>query len=152
MWRILELSRIFYDGQDSYDPHKLLKKFPFTPKSLFKRLEALQTSATSLQDILNNIFEERSILKQLFTVQLAAYEGSSPDKLYVFHNIETLKYMLLGGISPAHQIMGYKPLLHRMSLKGGNATLPEKLAKIVQRIHCRKILKKVQDIEKNVYY
>lgn len=55
--------------------------------------------------------------------------------------------MLLGGISAAHQVMGYKPKLHRMSLKGGNASLPEKLAQAVRRVHCEKALKQVQFIE-----
>lgn len=143
----LEFSRIFYDGKNTHDPHELLKKFPFTLDSLSRKLEALQTTAISLQEILDNIFEEGSILKQIIAIQLAAYEGSTPDKLCIFHNIDTLKYMLLGGISAAHQVMGYKPTLHRMSLKGGNATLPEKLAQAVQRIHHGKTLKQIQYVE-----
>ncbi|WP_032112600.1 flavin monoamine oxidase family protein [Candidatus Paracaedibacter symbiosus] len=145
----LQFSRIFYDGKNFHDPHELLKQFPFTRKSISKKLETLQKTATSIQDILDEIFEEHAVLKQIIEVQLTAYEGSTPHKLSVYHNIETLKYSILGGISAAQQMMGYKPLLHRMSLKEGNATLPEKLAQAVQRVHFNKVLKQVQLTEDN---
>jgi len=146
----MEFSHLFYDGLTFYDPHILLKEQKICPQEVLKKLNSYKDNSITIQDILDALFASSPLLKRIFTFRMAAWEGSLPSKLSIYHNIETLKYMLLGGISPAHQATGYKPLLHLMVIKGGNAHLPLKLAEsLEEKVHLNHILKKVSIVPNN---
>lgn len=141
-----ELSALHYDGQKFHDTSVLQKELSLTSHDLEQKLNTLKASANSLQDVLDNLTGHNSLLNQILAFRLSAYEGSPPPLLSVYHNIETLKHMILGGISSAHQSAN----LRRIMLKGGNATLPLKLAKKLSgHIHVKKALKEAKKMESN---
>ena len=98
-----------------------------------------------MQEVLDELLFDYPIPKRMLTYMLSAYEGLPPRLLSTQpHNIETLKYMILGGLSPAHQMNQVNTVMHRMSLKGGNATLPIKLhERLFPHIHLNKVLRRV---------
>ncbi|MFI4984306.1 MAG: flavin monoamine oxidase family protein [Rickettsiales bacterium] len=135
-----DFNSLFYDGQNFIDAQKLLKNFNLT-SDLDQQLDRVSKTDNSMQEVLDHIFPEDSALKRICTIRLTAYEGSPPTSLSICHNLATLKYMLLGGLSEAHQASNFTPQLHMQSLKNGNAMLPLTLSKhLGNRIKLNKIL------------
>lgn len=135
-------SRAFFYKQKLHDALPILQKHNFTPSTLKKTLDKLAKSSKSIQEVLNKLFPKNSILKRILTFQITAYEGYPPKLLSTFHNIETLKHGILGGVSQAHQAKNLSPKLYIASLKDGNATLPTTIAqKLHDKIHLNKVLK-----------
>ena len=85
-----------------------------------------------------------SLFIKIIAVRLAAYEGASIEKLSPLY-AETLFHMLLGGISSVHQVKREEEnYVDIVSVKGGNALLPEKIARILDtRLHLNRALVKV---------
>lgn len=137
------IAPVFYDGQNCHDIIALLQQNGFTPEMLGKKIDELQKTSTSMQDILDNFFEKKSILHQLFTSHLSAYEGSTPDKLSVYHNIKTFELFMQLYQKSIYQPK-HKNVIFHQSIKGGNAMLPLALARKLHNITLNKILKEVQ--------
>lgn len=133
----------FYDGQNCHDITTLLQQDGITPEVLAKKIDELQKTATSMQDILDNFFKKESILHQLFTSHLSAYEGSTPDKLSVYHNIKTFEFFIQLYQKSINQAE-YKNVILHQRIKGGNAMLPLTLARNLRHITFGKTLKEVQ--------
>jgi monoamine oxidase len=144
-------SRLFYDGRLFQDYHEVIKSnIKLSEEEIKNKLDELAKTKRSMQEVLDDIFAHQPVLKQFFTVFLTAYEGASPDKLSAYHNITTLQYMMLGGVSAAHNITGANPKIAMSSIKGGNAMLPLKLASLLGRqLHLSKVLKSISYIEDN---
>jgi monoamine oxidase len=139
-----DFSSLYYDGSNFYDYHDLLKTIKLSESDIVSKLKELENTKQSMHEVLDTLFPNQADLKKIFTFFLTAYEGSIPSKLSTYHNIKTFEYMMLGGISEAHNIKGVKPTLELMSLKGGNANLPLKLAeKLGKHLHLNKILRLV---------
>ena len=135
----------FYDGEQFYSKNDILKERN-ADHSLIDKIEEAAKTSRSMQDVLDRVFKENTLAIRMFSFMLNGYEGSPPHLLSTQpHNIETLKYMVSGGLSSAHQ----SERIHKMTLKGGNGLLPLKLAeKIEGRLHLNKALKKVT-LQKN---
>lgn len=135
----------FYDGEYFYRKSDILKKLN-TNNTLIDKIEEAAQSSYSMQDVLDRVFKENTLAIRMFSFMLNGYEGSPPHLLSAqSHNIETLKYMISGGFSAAHQ----SQQIHTMNIKGGNGLLPLKLAeKIKHKLHLKKALKKVT-LQKN---
>jgi monoamine oxidase len=139
----LEFSRIFYDGHKAYDVHNLLREQNFNSKELKAKLKQLAQSSKSMKEVIDKLFPQNSILKRVLNFQITAFEGSRPELLSTSY-IKTLEYGLLGGIAPALQVQGYKPVLELASLKQGNAVLPIKISQLLHNpVHFNKVLEKV---------
>lgn len=140
----------FFSEGKIYDHHTLLKQENYDPLQLEENLHKFENESNTMQDILDKMFGNELILKRSFSILLSVYEGSPPRLLSKYHNLETFKYGLLGGISEVHQAEGFSPTIHLMSIKGGNALLPIKIANILkEKIHLQKVLKNVKSSHNN---
>lgn len=130
----------FYDGEHFYCKSDILKKLN-NNNALIEKIEEAALSCYSMQEILDRLFKENILAHRMFSFMLNAYEGSPPHMLSAQrHNVETLKYMISGGLSTAHQ----SSQIHKCTIKGGNGLLPLKLAeKLGERLHLNKALIKV---------
>ncbi len=110
---------------------ELLKK-KFKPETLKDELYALQQTSASMRELLNQLFSPDDPLNICLSTRLAGYEGASAERLSSCY-VETLYYMILGGICAAHQ--GNETAFQH--IQGGNSRLPEALAqKLGNRVHC----------------
>jgi len=141
----LEFSRAFFSDENIYDIEALLAQENFNPSTVKESLLKFAKESNSMQDVLDKIFEQKPILKRIFSCQLAGYEGSPARLLSTYYHLETLEYGLLGGLSEAHKATGSKPTIDLATIKGGNALLPLKIANILKgKIHLQKVLKTVK--------
>ncbi|HEV2524614.1 MAG TPA: FAD-dependent oxidoreductase, partial [Gammaproteobacteria bacterium] len=141
----LEFSRAFFTDEKIYDIEALLAQENFNPSTMKEALLKFAKESDSMQDVLDKLFEQKPILKRIFSCQLAGYEGSPARLLSTYYHLETLEYGLLGGLSETHQATGSKPTIHLASIPGGNALLPLKMASIMkEKIYLQKVLKKVK--------
>lgn len=113
-------------------------------KFFLNKLKELPESATSMQDILDSFFKKESILHQFLTTQLAAYEGSTPDKLSVYHNIKTFEFFMQRHLASTYQSSKCINVIPHQRIKGGNAMLPLALARELRQLSLGKALKEVQ--------
>ena len=144
--RDIELSFPFYDGKKLHNYRTLLKTYLTNNQTIHQTFKALKTSAHSMQDALDYLFEPASLLKRVFALQLSSYEGSPPHLLCLDHNLETLKKMILGELYTNQSSPDAAPMIHSITLKDGNALLPLKLReKMGNSIHLNKTLKAVRE-------
>jgi len=140
----IEFSSLFYDGHSFRDLLTLFKEQGGNSKEIETKLNSYQGSNKSIQEVVDALFDDSSMIKRIISFHIESYEGAPPSKLCTYHNLETLKHILLGSIAAAHQAKEKRPTIHRIMLKGGNALLPLKLAKkLKDRIHLNHVLKKV---------
>lgn len=93
-----------------------------------------------MREVLEGILNKEDLLYKTAAIRLAAYEGASLEKLSPRYT-ETLFYMLLGGLSSAHQGAEEEKIAHLMSIKGGNGLLLEKMAELLEdKIHLKQAL------------
>jgi monoamine oxidase len=104
------------------------------------RLDKVARTAKNMKDVLLELFDEEDPLFTIFSVRLAGFEGAPPEYLSPIY-IETLRYMLLGGVCAVHA----NPEEIRVStIEGGNSHLTEKIAQSLrERVHLNMALKKV---------
>ncbi|MBN9413112.1 MAG: FAD-dependent oxidoreductase [Candidatus Paracaedimonas acanthamoebae] len=145
-----EFSRLFYDGSHYHEPRILMEEQKGRFKEIKHKLDSNKISSKSIQHIIDNIFPRSSILNRIFTFQMTSYEGSPPSKLCLYHNLETLTSMILSELAPIHRTSGYKPTMHLIRLKGGNANLPLKISEQLQgKIYLNHTLIKVSLTDSN---
>lgn len=140
----ISLSRIFFDGSKLIPHHDLLIRGKFKREDLRNQIDKLISKSKNMQEILDEIVDRNDPLYKMLAVRLAAYEGASPEDLSTLY-AETLYYMLLGGLSSAHQCdEGEECFVHLLTFKEGNARLLEKMAeKLDPRLHLNMPLKTV---------
>ncbi|EFB41694.1 hypothetical protein pah_c026o146 [Parachlamydia acanthamoebae str. Hall's coccus] len=139
----VSLNYAYYTGKELIFAEQLLRNNPFDPENLRIKLNKLMQESTTMRDVLRGILEEENPLYKTLAVRLAGYEGATIEKLSPIYT-ETLYHMLLGGLSAVHQGAGIETYIDLLSIKGGNALLPEKLAqKLEGKLHLNTPLKRV---------
>lgn len=132
----VNLNHSYYNGESLIPVKQILSNKQLDPHILRKQIHELASKSHSMKEILDGIIQQNDPLYKIIAVRLAAYEGASIEKLSTFY-AETLFHMLLGGICSVHQ--GTKEeenYANLLSIKGGNALLPEKMAKVLgDRLH-----------------
>lgn len=114
----------FFDGKEILSLKDLLKKRKCDPKKLKAKINKLASTAQNIQEILSNLFPEDDPLYQIAAVKLAAYEGAMPEKLSSIY-AESL-YDIVDELCSDREEERYLDLV---TITGGNALLPEKIAK-----------------------
>ncbi len=134
----------FYHDGNYYERTKIVEQINKQNPNLAELLKAEINTPRSMETVLNKLYLN-DVQKAFLMFVMNAYEGLPVSLLSThIHNIKTLQYVLSGGLSQAHANLTEKPLLHRMSIKAGNASLPEELAgRLGNRLHLNKILKAV---------
>ena len=137
------LSFSYFNGEE-FLSESTLRKNLVDPANLKSKLEEVASSANNMRDVLDALFEEKSILYNALSVRLAAYEGAPPEKLSLLY-MGTLYQMLLGGICAVHPGHAHEEnYVEMISLKEGNQILPEKLAQLLgEKIHLNRPLRAV---------
>lgn len=126
----------YYFNNGTLFSRDLLNSRKFDPEELNLQLKEIAKTSKNMRDVLNGLLEENDPFYKVLSVRLAGYEGASIEKLSPLY-VETLYHMLLGGLSAAHQTAGEKDQhVGLVSIKGGNALLPEKLSQSLgHRVH-----------------
>lgn len=147
--RYFKLGSLFYHPDFFTPTQELLNNFALSPTALTKKLIQLSETCHSIQEILDHLFPTETPLKRFCMIRITAYEGYLPRSLSTYHNLDTLKYILLGGISEAHQPSS-KGLLMQ-TIQQGNAMLPLKIAELLgERVHLNKVLRTVDRQESKI--
>lgn len=135
----------FFDQGRLTDINALISSHKFEPEALKRKLQRLAHNTQNMQEVLEAFFEKSSLMYKICAVSLAGYEGAPIEKLSSVY-VETLFHLLTGGFSSAHQSHGEKTVyFDAMWVKGGNATLTEKLAeKLELSIHVKHVLQEVE--------
>ncbi len=141
----IPLSHSFFDGKDLISMNNALSEQLLDKEELRVQLENLKFTCSNMKEVLNALFDQDSIFYRNIATRLAAYEGGSIVKLSSSY-VETLYYMLVGGLCSVHQ----NSSVNWASIKGGNSRLPEKIAKFLgNKLHSNmpltKISKNTQD-------
>jgi monoamine oxidase len=137
----LELNRYYFMGEELVSIDDLIRNQQFNPETLRIKLEEVASQCNNMKEILDMFLGENDPLNKVLSVRLASYEGGSVENLSPIY-IETLYYILLGGICAAHSEEELREkTIAIVSIKGGNALLPKKLAEALgNRLHCNKVL------------
>ncbi len=124
----------YFEGEQKCSEKEALAKCELDPESLGELAEG----CTTMDEVLEKLFGRDHPLFTTFGVRLSAYEGGDLKKMSVT-NIDTLYYMLKGGLSPVHQ-----DDIALTSVKGGNSRLAEALAKSLgERLHLNSPLRAI---------
>lgn len=131
----VRLNHQYFTGE-TFIPEHLLNSIEFDPENLKLQLTAAAQKSQNMREVLDTFLEDQGPFYKTLSVRLAAYEGGSVENLSPLYT-ETLYHMLLGGICSAHQSKGDEEnFVDLISIKGGNALLPEKLAQSLgERVH-----------------
>ncbi|MDJ1305799.1 MAG: hypothetical protein MRQ09_06195 [Candidatus Midichloria sp.] len=81
-----------------YDFDELVKKHDKT----YKDLSLLANSAKNIGNLIDLFCSKNKILRQALITRITAYEGVDAYQQSIYHNIETLEYMLSNGLSKFH--------------------------------------------------
>lgn len=131
----VNLNHSYFNGK-VFTPSQLLFKNQFDIETIQSRLSDVVQKSRNMRDVLDGLLEEKDPLYKTLSVRLAGYEGGSIEKLSTLY-AKTLYYMLRGGVSSVHQAADDEGhCIHLVSIKGGNALLPEELARSLgDRVH-----------------
>ncbi len=139
----ISLSHYFFDGNELIS----INERPFDQEKLKTQLNNLKSSCHNMKEVLDMLFEKDSILYRNIAARLAAYEGGAIEKLSSEY-VETLFYMLSGGVCSVHQ----NDQVNLVSIKGGNSRLPEKIAKALgNKLHMNMPLVQVSEDPNGTY-
>ncbi|MBA3957009.1 MAG: FAD-dependent oxidoreductase [Parachlamydiaceae bacterium] len=142
----VRISHLYFDGEQFLSESAMLKE-KVDPVELKTKLDKLKKTSQNMREVLDNLFDRNDILYKTSEVKLAGFEGGSVDKLSS-HYVNTLYYMLLGGIAPVHQ----ENLIDFATIKGGNSLLTETLAQLLgDRVHLNYPLTKVSKGKNRAY-
>ena len=108
-------------------------------------IEELSKEADNIGQLIESFCDDNRFLKNALLSRMMAYEGIDPYKQSIYHNIETLKCTLSGGVAQAHEIYEHQyDEVMTCFVKGGNALLAISLENHLEgRIHYNKALKKI---------
>lgn len=106
----------------------------------------LSESYKSMGELINQLFIDYPVLKLALRSRMTAYEGVPVDDQSVYHNIDTFKCMLEGGLSKFHERSDHKKNnIIIKYIKEGMAKLAMKMvAQLGNHVHLNKALIKIQ--------
>ena len=139
-----------YFSEENLISQSFLDQSASDPEQLKLELIESAQKCKNMKEVFDDIFKDQDLLYKTLSTRLAGYEGGSIEKLSSFY-VETLYYMLLGGLSAAHQDAEHH--IDLLSIKGGNSLLAEKLAETLgKRVHLNMPLTAVSKDEKGLYH
>lgn len=142
----IHLSHRYFDGETLAPTCHAMD---LDPEKLKLQLLDFAKDSKNMRDVLSKIFDKEDRLYKILSVRLAAYEGAPIEGLSPLY-VDTLYYMLLGGISSSHQKSGK---VKRCSIQGGNALLPEKLTEMLSgNVHLNMPLKAISKSSDHSYH
>lgn len=147
------LKHNYFDGTGLHPVNAIIKGKNFDVQTLREKIDHLSSTSHNMREVLEKMFNIDDSLYKILAVRLAAYEGGSIEQLSPLYR-ETLFHMLLGGICSVHQgNQNEDTYVDLMTVHGGNALLPQKLAEILdERIHLNMALKKVVKNQNGGFY
>ena len=84
----------------------------------------LKNQAEHMEALISLFCEDNLLLKQALNTRMTAYEGINTNQQSIYHNIETLKCMLSGGLAKEHEHYNHQDnQIVTAHVKGGNANL-----------------------------
>jgi len=143
----------YFDGTKLIDVRNRLKEMLCSPRELWYKLVGLQEDAFSMEDVLNKLFPFDPLLREIFSIKLADYEGGAVRLLSPFV-IDSLFNRLLTCIRVSVLVSG-DPVkqFSSMYVKGGNGLLIERLAEnIAGPIHLNMPLTKMRRDVDGLYH
>ena len=146
------LKHSYFTKQSLTSIKKILKEKRIDPEIIKKQIDKLALSSSNIQEVLEGMVDKEDPLYKILSVRMAAYEGGTIDKLSPLY-AETLFHMMLGGICSTHQKnIEEDSYVDLVSIKGGNALLPEKIAKnLASKLHLNMPLVKVIKDKNGLY-
>lgn len=146
----LSMKQAYWDEEELI-PDVALYKGKFPPGALEERLTVLQSSCQSMDDVLVALFPDKGLEYEVLSTKLEAYEGGPANRLSTRY-VDTLKAMLLGGLSAAHAIDEKETWIDFVTVNGGNGRLVEEMGRrLGDRIHLGRPLKGVYRGEERRY-
>ena len=148
----VKLNHSYFTGVELIPIQQILRDRHFEQELLRAQLNDLAQKCKNMREVLDEIFEEDDPLYNSLVVRLSGYEGAPPEKLSSLY-VETLYHMLIGGVAAVHTVHGEEePQITVMSIKGGNALLPEMLAQTLgDKLHLNCPLKSVSKNSDNSF-
>ena len=121
-------SLMYYQGQYT-DFDTQLRRWSEKQHSIAQAAEG----ARSIGDIIDRLFIEYPDLQQSLHTFMTGYEGVDSYQQSIGHNIETLEYILKGGLTKFHESVSHKTDQIVISqIVGGNARLPLAMASVLK--------------------
>lgn len=117
--RFMDQDGVFHTLEDA------LKAINFSLDGLAERVEAITKQSHHMDDVLQALFPKHSVAYQYLHQIFSGWCGADPKDLSV-KNAELIGFILQGGFSSTHKADDGK--VHLLSIKGGNALLPLRLA------------------------
>lgn len=122
---------------------ELLQQTGFNAQSLRKKLDGLATDCSTMQQVLDRLFDTSDPLHAVFATKLASYEGGEPENLSSLY-VDTLYHMMTGGLCSAHPGTEQEAGVDFTCIEGGNSQLLLKLAEALgERLHLNHVLSAV---------
>lgn len=143
--RMKKLNLYYCVGGEKKLIGNMAESLGYSDEELSKKLAELSQKSTSMQDIIDALFDKTDDNHQIASSRLAIYEGSAPSKLSV-GSIDVLEEMLKGGLSTVHQNESCDDVftIKVKSIDGGNARLPLAIAnRLGNKVHLKYPLKKI---------
>ena len=135
----------YYENGRLEDVKVLLQERHFKAEEVRALLERIRSTAHSMKEVLEQLFDGSDLLYKACALALSAYEGAPIDKLSTWY-IKTLYHILSGGLSEENAFFAH------FWVKGGNGTLTETLsAKLDRHIYLNHILQAISKTEKGSY-
>lgn len=130
---IFPLNMRVFDGIQIVDSASRFKEYGYTKETLKICLDEICQKSTNMQQVIDQFFDNDELLRKVFSVRLAAYEGGTPETLSL-HNIFTFYHMLLGGLSYAHQACeGEENILKYKGVVNGNGRILDKINQLLRK-------------------
>lgn len=147
--RTVQISGLVCSNGVYIDSQKLISDLKYTERIIDQILEENEKSFLNMDELIERLFSSNHPLKMLLKTRLSAYEGIPVDKQCLYHNIDTLRSLLKGGLAPTHDLPNLDDFnINIKYIKGGNANLPIKIAeKLFNPVHLNKVLKKITKVE-----
>ena len=144
-------SLVHWEGE-YIDFQSLLNQLNLAPQEINSCIDSAVPSSSSMADLLEKLFSRHPCLKMALETKLTAYEGVPVKNQSLYHNIDTLKCMLKGGLSPAHeQLNSNLSKIIVKTIEGGNAQLPLKIAaQLDDKLRLNKALRTVKSHDNQI--
>jgi monoamine oxidase len=145
----VNLNHHYFDGETLISLSQFIQT-EFDLENLQSRLELAAQKSKNMREVMDQFFNPEDLIYKSLSVRMAAYEGAPPVNLSPLY-VETLYYMILGGISAVHQCDEEK-YIDLESIREGNAILTDKLAETLQgRVHVNRPLAAVSKTPSGAY-
>lgn len=150
--RIVNFNSLVHFDNQYFDLHKTFSEHFKGHDNVNKLVDTLATKSKSIGELIDKLSGENFVLKQALTTRITAYEGVKANNQSVYHNIDTLKAIIEGGIAKAHKHYGHMPYqVVIKSVVGGNSRLPMTIAeKLKDNIYLNKPLSKIEMVNDKV--